>query len=303
MHGLMVVGPLLLALVFPASSEAQAPGWYYIQSKVSSLNLDVLGGSRDVGGHIVQAAPNPAQVWQLIPTGEGWFYVKSGVSGLNLDVFGGGTTVGTHIVQAVENPAQVWKFNDAGAGWYYVQSKVSGLNLDVLGDSTEIGAHVVQANQNAQQVWRLIPASPPPPALPVFPIKASGGQRPEGQEMDMYVEVTISNNGRLDAITNSKATHHIIGACGTVGFWLLDSAGNVLATYGSDQYCVGTKDGIGGPSARSDQAHHQVPLEILPKIRKVAILIGPGGKDVITPWIKENREAAEKLAAAIAIAQ
>ena len=39
--------------------------YYYIQSKVSDLNLDVLYASKAVGAPVGQAVPNPIQAWRI----------------------------------------------------------------------------------------------------------------------------------------------------------------------------------------------------------------------------------------------
>lgn len=133
--------------------------YYFVQSKVSGLNLDVLGASRAVGNRIVQAVPNPDQVWIFIPAGDGYYYIQSKISGLNLDVSSGSKAIGNRIVQAVRDPQQVWKLIPAGDGYYYIKSKISGLNLDVSGAQKEVGTQIVQAVQDPNQVWRLIPAT------------------------------------------------------------------------------------------------------------------------------------------------
>jgi hypothetical protein len=134
------------------SSYPQTSGWYYIQTKVSNLNLDVLGGSCDIGGHVCTAKQHPDQVWKLIPAErEGYFYVQSGVSGLYLDVLGGGKNDGTHVVQAYKHPDQVWKLIPAGPppgnpcnnaaggdGGRGSKSATLVVNLDCM-DTTEAG--------------------------------------------------------------------------------------------------------------------------------------------------------------------
>ena len=142
--------------------SSASPSWFYIQSRVSNLFLDVNGGSRDVGGAIVQANQNPNQVWKFIPSEtKDYYYIQTVVSGLYLDVDGGKKNVGNRIDQAKQDHEQIWKLIPAGDGYYYIQSKVSGLNLDVNGGSKDVGASIVQAKQDPNQAWKLIPAFAP----------------------------------------------------------------------------------------------------------------------------------------------
>ena len=143
-------------------------GWYYLQSQVSHLNLDVSHGNRDNGGTLCQAKSNKAQVWRFVPAGDGFDFVQSHVSGLNLDVRGRNKTDGGDVCQAKQDAVQCWKLIPASDGAYYLQSRVSGLFLTVDKKNAEVGGRVCQGKQDAAQTWKLIaePNPLPPPAAP-----------------------------------------------------------------------------------------------------------------------------------------
>jgi len=131
-------------------------GWYYLQSQVSHLNLDVANANHDNGGALCQAKANAAQVWRFLPAGDGYYFVQSHVSGLDLDVRGRNKTDGGDVCQATQDAVQSWKLIPAGEGTYYLQSRVSGLYLAVDKKNTEVGGRVCQANKDAAQMWKLI---------------------------------------------------------------------------------------------------------------------------------------------------
>jgi hypothetical protein len=158
--------PLLVCLfsvaagTYIADAEDLTPGhFYYIQSKVSGLDLDVNGGNSTNGGSVVQAPQNIPQSWEFLPDGDGYFHVRSNVSGMYLDVGGGSHNVGSSVDQAVRDPDQSWKLIPDGNGYYHIQSKVSNLFLDVDGGRKDVGAPIDQATPNSDQVWKLIPVS------------------------------------------------------------------------------------------------------------------------------------------------
>lgn len=98
----------------PIGAEFDIGKYYYIQSRISGLYLDVEQGSKAVGDNVCQAIKHHLQVWSIEPSDTpGYYYIRSRVSGLCLDVEGGNKDVGGNVCQAREHPLQVWRFEVA----------------------------------------------------------------------------------------------------------------------------------------------------------------------------------------------
>jgi hypothetical protein len=109
------------------------------------------------------------------------------------------------------------------------------------------------------------------------PFVMEGGGKVD--EQDMYVQLTITAAGEWRARVNSKATSHAKGSCGKWRALLLDSGSNTIADLGHEQFCTGTKDGVGGQKERDDWLSGRLTKEQIAKIAKVQIDVAPGGKD------------------------
>ena len=58
---------------------------------------------------IVQAAPDPTEVWEVIPAeSAGYYYIRSKNTQLFLNDCGASMAPGTKVCQSVQDPAQVW---------------------------------------------------------------------------------------------------------------------------------------------------------------------------------------------------
>lgn len=148
----------------PRPNQPPATGrYYYLQSKISGLYLDVQGGGKASKTPVWQHTRNgsAAQHWKLITAGGGYYYLQSKVSGMYLDVSGGSKDAGAIIWQYPLNrsDAQRWKLIPAGSGYFYLQSKISGLYLDVKGGSKANGTPIWQyhPNRSDAQKWRFQP--------------------------------------------------------------------------------------------------------------------------------------------------
>jgi hypothetical protein len=88
------------------------PGYYFITSKISGLNLDVCYASQKVGDPVCQATEHEDQVWHLEPSSKhpGYYFITSAISGLNLDDCWASKNVGAKMCQAAPHEDQVWEF-------------------------------------------------------------------------------------------------------------------------------------------------------------------------------------------------
>ena len=109
--------PILFLFFFSSNLLAQGyiyPNkWYFIESALSKLHLDVRGGSKQAKADIWMYRQNntAAQKWKLVEAGGGFYYIQSQVSGLVLDVRGGSKAAKTQIWQYTKNgtDAQKWE--------------------------------------------------------------------------------------------------------------------------------------------------------------------------------------------------
>jgi len=213
-----------------APVDAAVPGiatdkWYYIQSKVSDLYLDVQGARQEIANPVVQADKDPQQVWRLIPSEkDGYYYISSGLSGLCLDVRSDGKEAGTAVDQALPNPTQVWKITPAEEdGWVYIKSNVNGLNLDVYGRFKNMGGKVCVAKPDPAQVWRLVEAPDAKPRFPIvshddssLKIHVEGGSAPE---IAVRTE-QLGGHGGSEFVAIQPAAGSFIGFRYTTAQWL-----------------------------------------------------------------------------------
>jgi hypothetical protein len=94
----------------------------------------------------------------------------------------------------------------------------------------------------------------------------------------MITSLRVSENGRVDCVTETHNHVAALGNCGKVAVWFLDNSGNVISQFGGQQYCVGpTIVPFGGASVRTDIWGTTVDPAIQPQIKKIAILHASGG--------------------------
>jgi hypothetical protein len=154
---------LLVTMVNNVHAAFKTNKWYFIESQVNGLNLDVKMGSKKSGTPIWMYTPNKtnAQQWMLVDAGRGYYYIKSRLNGMYLDVRGGSKSPKAIIWNHPKNgtDAQKWKLTSAGGGYYYIKSKVSGLYLDVKGGGKVKKTPVWQYgfNKSKSQKWKLKP--------------------------------------------------------------------------------------------------------------------------------------------------
>jgi hypothetical protein len=143
-----------------------AGAWYYVVSFFSGLNLDN-GGTEGLGPVIVQAAPDPNEVWAVVPAeSAGYYYIRSKNTRLFLGDCGASKTPGTMICQSEQDPAQVWSLTPSPdhPGYFFITSRISGLNLHVpeyakpLAPGEGVGANLIQQLPHPDQVWQFVQA-------------------------------------------------------------------------------------------------------------------------------------------------
>jgi len=133
---------------------------YRLVSVMSSLCVDVTGGSAAAGTQIQQYActGNIAQNWTLAKNADGRYALRSQISGLCLAATG--DTAGATVQQLAcdGSAAQAWTLDNVGRGYFRL---VRGGNcLDVSGGSLDSGAHIQQwtCNNLSPQIWHLEPS-------------------------------------------------------------------------------------------------------------------------------------------------
>lgn len=114
----------------------------------------------------------------------------------------------------------------------------------------------------------------------------------------MITDLTISANGRFDAVTEINNHVHLKGNCGTVTIYLLDQTGNVLYRVGGQQYCVDGKSiFVAGPSVRKVPWDFHIPPGALARVAGVSILHGEGSKsfwDITAGHLQRAQEVLQK---------
>jgi hypothetical protein len=99
-------------------------------------------------------------------------------------------------------------------------------------------------------------------------------------DFHMVTDITISKNGRFDAVTETNNHVHLKGNCGTVTVWLLDKDGNVLSRHGGQQYCTDGKSmPFGAPAVRKHPWEFVIPANVLPQVGGVSIMHAEGSKN------------------------
>ncbi|MEB9877464.1 hypothetical protein [Bacillus cereus] len=106
--------------------------------------------------------------------------------------------------------------------------------------------------------------------MPNFPIK--GTQYTElGDHRHMQTDITISNNGRLDATTETVTGKKWEGFHGSVKVFINDADKNIL--WATEQDHTFGVDGVSvGDPSRTDHWHEDIPQEFLDKIDHYAIV-------------------------------
>ncbi len=155
----------LSTILNTAQAALNTNKWYFIESKINRLHLDVQMGNKAAKTPVWMFTPNgsQAQQWMLQDAGGGYFYIKSRLSGMYLDVKLGSKAAKAIVWQYPKNgsDAQKWKAVSAGGGYWYFKSKRSGLYLDVKGGGMVKRTMVWQypLNKSNAQKWKMKPVS------------------------------------------------------------------------------------------------------------------------------------------------
>ncbi len=129
-------------------------------------------------------------------------------------------------------------------------------------------------------------SQPAAPAVshPIKPIKFA--KDATFATVGMTTDVSISEDGRVEALTEVKTDKWFGENCGAVGVWFFDDADNVLFTGGGDKYCVKGKFSP-GPSNMKARLIFHIPLESLHKIAAVSVVHTEGDRSA-AEQIREN---------------
>lgn len=149
----------LSSSVFAGPSKAK---YYYLQAKISKLNLSAPNHAGAKLPVKQKAEKYDAQRWRFIPAGNGYYYIKSKRSGLHLQVSNNSNNAKAVIWDSPNNESsyQQWKLERAEKDYVYIRSKGSGLYLDVKMGSKADGAIIWQfpLNKTDAQKWKLVDA-------------------------------------------------------------------------------------------------------------------------------------------------
>jgi hypothetical protein len=126
-----------------------------------------------------------------------------------------------------------------------------------------------------------------------FPLR--GSQFTElGDHRRMETSITISNNGRIDAVTRIWTAKQFQGFTGAVAVVITDSAGNILHVTEPHSYGVDCKR-CPGPSDRTQQWADTVPSNILNQVRGYAIIHTTNPRNRWRDWLRDAKEAAQSI--------
>jgi hypothetical protein len=134
---------------------------------------------------------------------------------------------------------------------------------------------------------------------PRFPITAeqSNGDKELGQGHSMTTQLTLSDNGSLDAVVEIKNTEWLSSFCGRFAIWFSDKAGNIVWHGGptdSEQWCTYSRAAFWRSSQLRRTWTSNVPPNQLSRIRKISILQTTGEKQPFA-WLRENVVKAKDL--------
>lgn len=143
-------------------------GTYTIQSKNSSLLMDVQGGGTDQGVNVIQWPSNDGmnQQWIIQRLENGYYTIQSKNSGMSLDVYGGGADQGNRVIQWPYHGGtnQQWILVENEDGSISFMSRLAEENgtryvLDVYGGGMDQGVNVIQWTSTGgnNQKWLLNP--------------------------------------------------------------------------------------------------------------------------------------------------
>lgn len=111
-----------------------------------------------------------------------------------------------------------------------------------------------------------------------FPLTLNSGQETVGSHWYMETNATVSNTGRLDAVTKTKSCQ-TKGFTGSVWIALLDkptvSGANILYTSPPQSYGINGKDPFGGCKDRAAPWSYNLPEDVVSKVRGIVIHHAP----------------------------
>ena len=155
-------------------------GVYALTNKASGLNMEVEGGSLDLGADVVQNTytEQTYQQFSFVANGSAQYQISPIHSGSIVDVSGGAANPGDNVQQWVQNGtnAQLWTIEPDGNGYFRLVSVAGNTMLGVDGASTSSGASLtVQTPDGSDnQLWLFTPVErPEDPALVISKINVT----------------------------------------------------------------------------------------------------------------------------------
>ena len=194
-------GLVMTCLSLSTYAQIKPNTWYYLESKVNRLHLDVPGHSKKARTEVWMWKNNNSynQQWMFIPAGHGWYFIKNRNSGLYLDVKMSSKKAGTYIWQYPLNKtnAQKWYLIPTKDGYYHIRSRVSGYYLDVKHSGKTIRTKVWQfpLNYTDAQKWKLKPVIEK--KLPVLVPKKEKKPVPPSRNNDIPRSISPAEPGGL----------------------------------------------------------------------------------------------------------
>ena len=151
-----------------ADIKASTFYYYYIQSQLNGMVLDIKGGNSSAGASIINypkkdGAGADNQLWYFVDVGNGQYAIHSKMNGMALDVKGSGGAGAPVITYPTHGgPNQAWSLQFKGTEAFICSGLGKDLVIDVKGANKGAGAEVIvwtkKDYDNDNQQWEFIPA-------------------------------------------------------------------------------------------------------------------------------------------------
>ncbi|WP_199615885.1 fascin domain-containing protein [Paenibacillus alkalitolerans] len=133
----------------------------------------------------------------------------------------------------------------------------------------------------------------------VFRFPISGQQEDKlGNSRKMRTRITISDTGRIDAVTKTRTKEALRGFHGTVVVLLTDEEGNILYESKPHTYGVNGEAVLGSPSEREEPWSEEFPREILGQLAGYKIIHFVDPKRTLEDTLSEFNRILDQLVSA-----
>jgi hypothetical protein len=295
--GCTIVASLFFKVEQTAKAQSFTDGFVKIRNKNWNRCLNLQSATQNgVATNAWECVAHPDQEWKIEDAGSGFVKIrnKNWNRCLNLQ---SATQNGVAINawECVAHPDQEWKIEDAGSGFVKIRNKNWNRCLN-LQSATQNGvaANAWECVAHPDQEWKIenvgVSSST---TTKNFPLRGSNFTE-LGDHRRMETSITISNNGRIDAVTRIWTAKQFQGFTGAVAVVITDSAGNVLHVTEPHSYGVDCKR-CPGPSDRTQQWADTVPSNILNQVRGYAIIHTTNPRNRWRDWLRDAKEAAQSI--------